>query len=163
MDTLAPTTFDVARIRQDFPILSQPQARGRPLVFLDSGASAQKPRAVIDAMVRCMETAYANVHRGAYRLSELATNAYEEARAASARFLNAADAREIVFTRNSTEAMNLVAHSWGRGVMKPGQAVLISELEHHANIVPWQMLRDDKGRFSTAHEMPALQARSLAA
>ncbi len=145
MDTLAPSGFDVARTRQDFPILSQPQARGRPLVFLDSGASAQKPRAVIEAMARCMETAYANVHRGAYRLSELATDSYEAARAATARFLNAADMREIVFTRNSTEAMNLVAHSWGRGVMKPGQAVLISELEHHANIVPWQMLRDDKG------------------
>lgn len=145
MDGVTAAPFDVARIRQDFPILSQPQARGRPLVFLDSGASAQKPRAVIEAMVRCMETAYANVHRGAYRLSELATDAYEAARAASARFLNAADPREIVFTRNSTEAMNLVAHSWGRGVMKPGQAVLISELEHHANIVPWQMLRDDKG------------------
>lgn len=145
MDGAAPAPFDVARIRQDFPILSQPQARGRPLVFLDSGASAQKPRVVIDAMVRCMETAYANVHRGAYRLSELATDAYEAARAATARFLNAADPREIVFTKNSTEAMNLVAHSWGRGVLKPGQAVLISELEHHANIVPWQMLRDDRG------------------
>jgi cysteine desulfurase/selenocysteine lyase len=145
MDGVAAAPFDVARIRQDFPILSQPQARGRPLVFLDSGASAQKPRAVIEAMVRCMETAYANVHRGAYRLSELATDAYEAARAAAARFLNAADAREVVFTRNSTEAINLVAHAWGRGVMQPGQAVLISELEHHANIVPWQMLRDDKG------------------
>ncbi|MBR0672122.1 aminotransferase class V-fold PLP-dependent enzyme [Neoroseomonas soli] len=144
MDAIPAVTFDVARIRQDFPILSQTH-RGRPLVFLDSGASAQKPRAVIEAMVRCMETAYANVHRGAYRLSELATDSYEAARAATARFLNAADPREIVFTRNSTEAMNLVAHSWGRGVMKPGQAVLISELEHHANIVPWQMLRDDKG------------------
>jgi cysteine desulfurase/selenocysteine lyase len=145
MDGVAAAAFDVARIRQDFPILSQPQARGRPLVFLDSGASAQKPRAVIEAMVRCMETAYANVHRGAYRLSELATDAYEAARAAAARFLNAADAREIVFTRNSTEAINLIAHAWGRGVMRPGQAVLISELEHHANIVPWQMLRDDRG------------------
>jgi cysteine desulfurase/selenocysteine lyase len=145
MDGVSATPFDVARIRQDFPILSQPQARGRPLVFLDSGASAQKPRVVIDAMVRCMETAYANVHRGAYRLSELATDAYEAARAATARFINAADPREIVFTRNSTEAMNLVAHSWGRGVMQPGQAVVISELEHHANIVPWQMLRDDRG------------------
>jgi cysteine desulfurase/selenocysteine lyase len=145
MDALPPVGFDVQRIRRDFPILSQPQARGRPLVFLDSGASAQKPRAVIDAMVRCMETAYANVHRGAYRLSELATDAYEAARAATARFINAADPREVVFTRNSTEAMNLVAHAWGRGVMKPGQAVLISELEHHANIVPWQMLRDDRG------------------
>jgi cysteine desulfurase / selenocysteine lyase len=137
-------SFDVHRIRQDFPILSQPQ-HGKPLVFLDSGASAQKPRAVIDAMTRCMETAYANVHRGAYRLSELATDAYEAARSAVARFINAPDAREVVFTRNSTEAINLVAHSWGRGVMRPDQAVLISELEHHANIVPWQMLRDERG------------------
>lgn len=137
-------SFDVHRIRQDFPILSQPQ-HGKPLVFLDSGASAQKPRAVIEAMTRCMETAYANVHRGAYRLSELATDAFEAARGAVARFINAPDAREVVFTRNSTEAINLVAHSWGRGVMRPDQAVLISELEHHANIVPWQMLRDERG------------------
>ncbi len=137
-------SFDVQRIRQDFPILSQPQ-HGKPLVFLDSGASAQKPRAVIDAMTRCMEPAYANVHRGAYRLSEVATDAFEAARGAVARFINAPDAREVVFTRNSTEAINLVAHSWGRGVMRPDQAVLISELEHHANIVPWQMLRDDRG------------------
>jgi len=134
--------FDVERIRQDFPILSQ-TVRGKPLVFLDSGASAQKPRQVIEAMVRCMETAYANVHRGAYHLSEQATEAYEEARRATARFLNAADPREIVFTRNSTEAINLVAHSFGRGVLQPGQAVVISEMEHHANLVPWQMLRDD--------------------
>ncbi|MFN9092730.1 MAG: aminotransferase class V-fold PLP-dependent enzyme [Alphaproteobacteria bacterium] len=137
-------SFDVQRIRQDFPILSQPQ-HGKPLVFLDSGASAQKPRAVIDAMTRCMETAYANVHRGAYRLSEVATDAYEAARGAVARFINAPDTRQVVFTRNSTEAINLVAHSWGRGVMRPDQAVLISELEHHANIVPWQMLRDERG------------------
>jgi cysteine desulfurase/selenocysteine lyase len=137
-------SFDVQRIRQDFPMLSQPQ-HGKPLVFLDSGASAQKPRAVIEAMTRCMETAYANVHRGAYRLSEVATDAFEAARGAVARFINAPDAREVVFTRNSTEAINLVAHSWGRGVMRPDQAVLISELEHHANIVPWQMLRDDRG------------------
>jgi cysteine desulfurase/selenocysteine lyase len=137
-------SFDVQRIRQDFPMLSQPQ-HGKPLVFLDSGASAQKPRAVIEAMTRCMETAYANVHRGAYRLSEVATDAFEAARGAVARFINAPDVREVVFTRNSTEAINLVAHSWGRGVMRPDQAVLISELEHHANIVPWQMLRDDRG------------------
>jgi len=137
-------SFDVQRIRQDFPILSQPQ-HGKPLVFLDSGASAQNPRAVIDAITRCMETAYANVHRGAYRLSEVATDAFEAARGAVARFINTPDVREVVFTRNSTEAINLVAHSWGRGVMRPDQAVLISELEHHANIVPWQMLRDDRG------------------
>jgi cysteine desulfurase/selenocysteine lyase len=134
--------FDVERIRRDFPILSKP-VRGKPLVFLDSGASAQKPRAVIEAMIRCMEERYANVHRGAYFLSEAATEDYEAARGAVARFINAGDPREIIFTKNSTEAMNLVAHGWGRGVMQPGQAVLISELEHHANIVPWQMLRDD--------------------
>jgi len=135
---------DVERIRADFPILSQ-TVRGKPLVFLDSGASAQKPRAVIDAMVRCMETAYANVHRGAYHLSEAATEAYEASRAAAARFINAPDAREVVFTRNSTEAINLVAHSYGRGVLRPGQAVVVSEMEHHANLVPWQMLRDAHG------------------
>jgi cysteine desulfurase/selenocysteine lyase len=158
-------SFDVQRIRQDFPILSQPQ-HGKPLVFLDSGASAQKPRAVIDAMTRCMETAYANVHRGAYRLSELATDAYEASRAAVARFINAPDAREVVFTRNSTEAINLVAHSWGRGVMRPDQAVLISELEHHANIVPWQMLRDDRGnplRVCRVTESGELDMEDLAA
>jgi cysteine desulfurase/selenocysteine lyase len=158
-------SFDVQRIRQDFPILSQPQ-HGKPLVFLDSGASAQKPRAVIDAMTRCMETAYANVHRGAYRLSEVATDAYEAARGAVARFINAPDAREVVFTRNSTEAINLVAHSWGRGVMRPDQAVLISELEHHANIVPWQMLRDDRGnplRICRVTESGELDMEDLAA
>ncbi|WP_043339350.1 aminotransferase class V-fold PLP-dependent enzyme [Belnapia moabensis] len=134
--------FDVERIRADFPVLAQ-QHRGRPLVFLDSGASAQKPRQVIQAMVRSMEERYANVHRGAYRLSEAATADYEAARAAVARFINAADPREVIFTTNSTAAINLVAHSWGRGVMQPGQAVLVSEMEHHANLVPWHMLRDD--------------------
>jgi cysteine desulfurase / selenocysteine lyase len=136
--------LDLAAIRADFPILAE-KVRGKPFTFLDSGASAQKPRQVIGAMVRMMETAYANVHRGAYRMSEQATEAYEAARDAVARFLNAADAREIVFTKSSTEAINLVAHSYGRGVLKPGQAVLISEMEHHANIVPWQMLRDAHG------------------
>lgn len=137
------SALDVQRIRQDFPILGKP-VRGKRLVFLDSGASAQKPRQVIEAMARCMEERYANVHRGAYFLSEAATEAYEAARGAVARFLGAADPREIVFTKNSTEAINLVAHGWGRGVLQPGQAVLISEMEHHANIVPWQMLRDDE-------------------
>ncbi len=136
--------LDVARVREDFPILRQ-TVRGKPLVFLDSAASAQKPRQVISAMTRCMEEAYANVHRGPYYLSERATDAYEAARAAVARFLGAADAREVVFTRNSTEAINLVAHSYGRGVMQADRAVLISEMEHHANIVPWQMLRDERG------------------
>ncbi len=131
-------------IRADFPILSE-KVRGKPFTFLDSGASAQKPRQVIGAMVRMMETAYANVHRGAYHMSEQATEAYEAARGAVARFLNAGDVREIIFTGSSTNAINLVAHSYGRGVMKPGQAVVISEMEHHANIVPWQMARDAVG------------------
>ena len=136
--------FDVARVRADFPILAQ-KIYGRDLVFLDSAASAQKPRAVIAAMTEAMERQYANVHRGIYWLSERATEAYENARDAAARLLKAYDRSEIVFTRNSTEAINLVAHSYGRGVLRPGQAVVISEMEHHANIVPWQMLRDAHG------------------
>ena len=145
MDGSVSPAFDVARVRKDFPILSTTH-RGKPLVFLDSGASAQKPRAVIDAMKEMMETAYANVHRGAYHLSEQATESYEAARRAAARFLNAADEREIVLTgTGSTQAINLVAHSFGRGVLKPGQAVLVSEMEHHANLVPWHMLRDAHG------------------
>jgi cysteine desulfurase/selenocysteine lyase len=141
MDTHVPASFDVARIRQDFPILAT-DVRGKPLVFLDSGASAQKPRQVIAAMTRAMETAYANVHRGAYHLSEVATEAHEAARGAVQRFLNAAEPEEIIFTGNATGAFNLVAHSFGRGMLKPGQCVLVSEMEHHANLVPWQMLRD---------------------
>jgi cysteine desulfurase/selenocysteine lyase len=133
--------FDVARIRRDFPILSQ-TVRGKPLVFLDSAASAQKPRVVIDAMVQAMETQYANVHRGLHWMSERTTDAYESTRDAVAALINAPSREEIVFVRNSTEAMNLVAHSYGRSILRPGQAVLISGMEHHSNIVPWQMLRD---------------------
>jgi cysteine desulfurase/selenocysteine lyase len=139
-----PPMFDVDMIRADFPILGQ-IVRGNPFVFLDSGASAQKPRVVIDAMRNAMETQYANVHRGAHWMSERTTEAFEAARDSAARLMNAASREEIVFTRNSTEAMNLVAHSYGRGVMKPGQAVVISEMEHHSNIIPWQMLRDSHG------------------
>ena len=139
-----PAMLDVARIREDFPILRQ-KIRGKPLVFLDSAASAQKPRVVIDAMREAMETQYANVHRGLHWMSERTTDAYEAARDAVAALLNAPDRHEIVFTRNITESLNLMAHSYGRGVLKPGQAVLISGMEHHSNIVPWQMLRDDRG------------------
>ena len=144
MDGAMAPPLNLDAIRADFPILAE-KVRGKPFTFLDSGASAQKPRQVIGAMVRMMETAYANVHRGAYHMSESATAAYEAAREAVARFLNAGDVREIVFTGSSTNAINLVAHSFGRGVMKPGQAVVISEMEHHANIVPWQMARDAVG------------------
>jgi cysteine desulfurase/selenocysteine lyase len=139
-----PAALDVMRLRADFPILAE-KVHGRDLVFLDSAASAQKPRAVIAAMAAAMERQYANVHRGLHWMSERTTEAYEGARDAVARLLNAPDRHEIVFTRNSTEAINLVAHSFGRGVLRPGQAVVISEMEHHANIVPWQMLRDAHG------------------
>src|ERR1700733_6670840 len=138
-----PAALDVERIREDFPILTQ-TIRGKKLVFLDSAASAQKPRAVIDAMVNTMRTQYANVHRGLHWMSERTTEAYEGTRDAVARLLNAPSRDEIVFTRNSTEAINLVAHSYG-SLLRPGQAVLITEMEHHANIVPWQMLRDRQG------------------
>ncbi len=138
------TAFDVEAIRAQFPILSE-DVRGKPLVFLDSAASAMKPRAVIDSMVATMETQYANIHRGLHWMSERTTDAYEATRDAAARLLNARERAEIVFVRNSTEAINLVAHSYGRGVLKPGQAVVISEMEHHSNIIPWQMLRDAHG------------------
>ncbi len=139
-----PTALDVARVRADFPILAE-KIRGKPLVFLDSAASAQKPRAVIDAVRNAMETQYANVHRGLHWMSERTTDAYEAARDTVAALMNARDRSEIVFTRNVTESLNLMAHSYGRGVLQPGQAVLISAMEHHSNIVPWQLLRDERG------------------
>jgi cysteine desulfurase/selenocysteine lyase len=138
------TTFDVQRIRQDFPILSQ-TIRGKPLVYLDSGASAQKPRVVIDAMRDAMETQYANIHRGLHWMSERTTDAFEAARDAVATLMNAADREEIILTQSVTGSLNLMAHSFGRGMLKPGQAVVISAMEHHSNIVPWQMLRDERG------------------
>ena len=140
----APTQLDVTAIRADFPILSQ-RVHNKPLVFLDSAASAQKPRAVITAMSHAMETQYANVHRGVHWMSERTTEAYEACRDAVAHLLNAGAREEIVFTRNTTEAINLVAHSFGRSMLKTGDAVVISAMEHHANIVPWQMLRDAHG------------------
>ena len=134
---------DLSFLRADFPILSE-TVRGKPFVFLDSAASAQKPVAVIDAMVHTMRSQYANVHRGLHWMSERTTDAYEGVRDKVARLLNAASREEIVFTASSTNAINLVAHSYG-SLLRPGQAVLISEMEHHANIVPWQMLRDRAG------------------
>lgn len=135
--------LDLAAIRKQFPILSE-KVHDRPLMFLDSAASAQKPDAVINAMVHTMHHQYANIHRGLYWLSERATEAYEAVRDQVAGFLNAPSREEIVFTRNSTEAINLVAYSFG-SLLTPGQAVVISEMEHHANLVPWQMLRDRMG------------------
>ena len=142
--TTRPAMLDVARVREDFPILAQ-KIRGKPLVFLDSAASAQKPRAVIDAMRSAMETQYANVHRGLHWMSERTTDAYQSARDAVAALMNARDRSEVVFVRNSTEALNLVAYSYGRHLLQPGQAVLISGMEHHSNIIPWQILRDERG------------------
>jgi cysteine desulfurase/selenocysteine lyase len=136
--------LDVAALRADFPILSE-TVRGKTLVFLDSAASAQKPLAVIEAMRWAMEHQYANIHRGLHWMSERTTDAYEAVRDQVAGLLNAESRAEIVFVRNSTEAINLVAHSYGRALMRPGQAVVISEMEHHSNIVPWQMLRDSHG------------------
>ncbi|SMF82606.1 cysteine desulfurase / selenocysteine lyase [Tistlia consotensis] len=131
--------YDVEAVRADFPILHRP-VYGKPLVFLDSAASAQKPRQVIEAVSRLYETEYANVHRGLYYLSDRATTAFEAAREKVRGFLGAASEREIVFTRNGTEAINLVAGSWGRQTLKAGDEILVTELEHHANIVPWQLL-----------------------
>ena len=141
---LAAKPFDVASIRQDFPILEE-TIRGKKLVFLDSAASAQKPLAVIESMRWAMEHQYANIHRGLHWMSEHTTEAYEGVRDQVAALLNANEREEIIFVRNSTEAINLVAHSFGRSILRPGQAVLISEMEHHSNIVPWQMLRDAHG------------------
>jgi cysteine desulfurase/selenocysteine lyase len=136
--------LDVATIRKDFPVLEQVQD-GKRLVFLDSAASSQRPRQVIDAMSEFYLSDYANVHRGVYQLAERSTNRFEAARRSVATFINAASPNEIVFTKNATEAINLVAGSWGRANLGPGDAVVVSLLEHHANIVPWQMLAAEKG------------------
>jgi cysteine desulfurase/selenocysteine lyase len=136
--------IDVAAVRRDFPILSQ-QVHGKPLVYLDNAASSQKPRVVIDAERILYEEYYANVHRGVHSLSMQSTDAYEAARATTQAFLNAASTREIIFTRGTTEAINLVAATFGRAQVKAGDEILVSGLEHHSNIVPWQMLCEEKG------------------
>lgn len=136
--------YDIEAIRQQFPIL-QRQVHGKPLVYLDSAATSQKPLAVIDAMDRYYREYNANVHRGVHTLSEEATAAYEGARKRIARFINARSPRELIYTRNATEAINLVAATWGRANLTPNDAVLITEMEHHSNIVPWQILRDQIG------------------
>ena len=150
--------YDAARVRADFPILTQ-EVFGHPLVYLDSAASAQKPRQVIEAMDDAYQTHYSNVHRGVHRMSQLCTDAFEAGRETVARYINAGSSDEIVFTRNATEALNLVADCFGRAFLKAGDEVIISTLEHHSNIVPWQLLRtrfgielkiapiDDDGNF----------------
>ena len=136
--------FDVDRVRADFPILSR-EVNGKALVYLDSAASAQKPLPVIEAMDYAMRAEYANVHRGIHYLSNTATQKYEDARETCRRFVNAGSASEIVFTKNTTEAVNLVAHAWGEENISEGDEIIVSVMEHHANIVPWHMLRERKG------------------
>lgn len=139
-----PLPFDVRRIRADFPILGE-RVQGRPLVYLDNGATAQKPRAVIDALSQYYATQNANVHRGVHHLSQVATDAYEAARRKVATFINAASDREIVFVRGTTEGINLIAQTFGRVQIGAGDEIIVSEMEHHSNIVPWWMLCREKG------------------
>ena len=166
----AVSALDVERVRADFPILAEP-VYGKRLVFLDTAASAQKPRQVIDAERLVYEREYANIHRGVYYLSQRATDAFETARETARAFLNARKAREIVFLRGATEGVNLVAQSWGLDNLKAGDTVLLSTIEHHSNIVPWQLLRarlgfdirvipvDDEGQLDMAAYSDLLDER----
>ena len=137
-------SFDVAKVRKDFPILSR-QVNGKPLVYLDSGASAQKPRQVNEAITRAYEDEYSNVHRGLHFLSNLATENYERVRAIIARFLHAPHEDEVIFTSGATEGINLVSYGWAAPRLQPGDEIVLSVLEHHANIVPWHFLRERQG------------------
>jgi len=136
--------FDAAMLSKDFPALNQ-LVHGKPLVYLDNAATSQKPQSVIDAITRFYQEDCSNIHRGVHLLSERATNAYEEARLAVQQFIHAASHAEVIFVRGATEAINLVAQSYGRTQVQPGDAVLVSAMEHHSNIVPWQMLCEEKG------------------
>jgi cysteine desulfurase/selenocysteine lyase len=156
--TVPARTLDPHALRADFPILAQ-QINGHPLVYLDSASTSQKPSVVIDAVADYYREYNANVHRGIYTIGEKATAAYEQARVKVARFINAPDSHEVVFTRNATEAINLVAYAWGRANVREGDEVLITEMEHHSNIVPWQMLCEETGaklrylRLTDTHEL----------
>src|SRR6476646_715318 len=136
--------LDVAKIKGDFPILER-RVHDKRLVYLDSASSSEKPTAVLDAMDELYRTSYANVHRGVYTIADESTQAYEGARAKVARFINARDSSEIVFVRNATEAINLVAYTWARTNLTEGDAVVLSHMEHHANVVPWHMLAAERG------------------
>src|SRR5919197_483019 len=144
MAVTAPKKLDAYKLRADFPIFEQ-EIRGTPLAYLDSAVSAHKPRQVLDKLRTFYETSYANVHRGVYTLSELATAEYEGAREKVARFINAPAAREIVFTPGATESINLVAYAWGLDNLGPGDVVIVTELEHHSNFVPWQYIAKRTG------------------
>src|SRR5438034_8626583 len=136
--------IDWSALRADFPILDQ-HVHGQPLIYFDNAATSQKPRAVLDALRRYYEHDNANVHRGIHELSNRATTAYEAARSRAAKFINARSADEIVFTRGTTEGINLVANSWGMQNLKPGDVILLTEMEHHSNLVPWQLLAQRNG------------------
>src|SRR5687768_1749430 len=136
--------FDVAAIRAGFPALQQ-SVHGKPLVYLDNAATTQKPRAVLDAILGYYERDNANIHRGVHELSQRATEAHDESRSKVRAFLNARSTREIVFTRNATEAINLVARAWGAANLRDGDEVLITAMEHHSNIVPWQLICAERG------------------
>jgi cysteine desulfurase / selenocysteine lyase len=140
---MAVATLDVPTVRKDFPIYQAHE--GRPFAFLDSAASSQRPRAVLEAMADLYETTYANVHRGVYAIGEETTARFEGARAAVARFIRAPAEREVIFTKNVTESLNLVAQSWGRANLRAGDVVVLTEMEHHSNLVPWLILRDQLG------------------
>ena len=154
----AQVAFDVERIRLDFPILKLSVA-GKPLVYLDNAASSQMPQAVIDRLVRYQSSEHANIHRAVHYLSETATAAYEAARVKLQRFINAREAREVIFTSGTTEGINLVAHGWGRQNIKAGDEIILSVLEHHSNIVPWQMLALETG--ATIRVVPMNDAGEL--
>jgi len=139
------TPLDVERLRADFPILHNVRPHGKPLAYLDNGASSQMPQQVIDRFVRYRQWEHANIHRGVHYLSQTATEAYEDARRKVRRFLNAAEEREIIFTSNVTDAINLVMQGYGRKFIGDGDEIILTHLEHHANIVPWQMLCEEKG------------------
>ncbi len=168
---LKPDTFDVPAIRNDFPLL-QTQSHGKPLAYLDNAATSQKPQAVIAAIARYYTNYNANIHRGVYKLSADATAAYEGAREKIARFINAPSAREIVFVRGATEAVNLVAATWGMDNIHSGDEIIVSEMEHHSNIVPWQLLArrtgailrvvgiTDAGELSMEHYQSLLSERT---
>ena len=150
--------WDVARVRADFPIL-QREIRGHPLVYLDSAATAQKPRQVIEAVSRYYETGNANVHRGVHALSQEATTEYERVRHLAARFFNAADPSEIVYTAGTTASLNLVAQSYGGSVLQPGDEILISEMEHHSNIIPWHLVAERTG--AVIRSIPVMESGGL--
>ncbi|HDZ10895.1 MAG TPA: aminotransferase class V-fold PLP-dependent enzyme, partial [Bacteroidetes bacterium] len=137
-------SINLSAIRKDFPVLSQ-MINGHPLVYLDNAASTQKPMSVIQKMQTFYEHDYANVHRGAYELSSRATDEYEEARRKIVDFINAAGSKNIIFTKNGSEAINLVAYSWGRHFLNEGDEIVLTEMEHHSNLIPWQLLAEEKG------------------